>query len=70
MTHREKKMKAIFAAIALYLEQEAAQEEPVNMTSNWADMGKTMIMSNRNNFVQHTLYEVIRFLDVSQSSYL
>ncbi len=47
MTHREKKMKAIFAAIALYLEQEAAQEEPVNMTSNWADMGKTMIMSNR-----------------------
>ena len=47
MTHREKKMKAIFAAIALYLEQEATQEEPVTMTSNWSDMGKTMIMSNR-----------------------
>lgn len=47
MTNREKKMKAALAAVAYYLEQEAAQAEPVKNKSKWSGMGKEMMMGNR-----------------------
>lgn len=47
MTDRKKKMKAALAAVAYYLEQEGTQQDKIVNTSNWADMGKDMIMKNR-----------------------
>ncbi len=49
MTDRRNKLKkAALAAVAYYLEQEAAeQQDQIVNTSNWAGMGKDIIMKNR-----------------------
>ncbi len=48
MTDKEKKRKAAMIAVAYYLEEEKANAAAVvKQESNWAAMGKSIIMQNR-----------------------
>lgn len=48
MTERDKRKKAAMIAVAYYIQQEANMAQNNKVRNIWAEMGKELMMENRN----------------------